>query len=63
MMDWLTLTDEILRLLQASPLPEVWICPELGPVRGGYGLSAFPPSWDQAVRLRDLLKQHWETGK
>ena len=59
MADWLALADEILRLLRNGPLDEVWICPELGPLRGGYGLSAFPPSWQQAVALNKLLLQHW----
>jgi hypothetical protein len=60
MTDWLTIADEILQLLRNSPLNEVWICPEIGPVRGGYGLSAFPPSWRQAVTLNKILQQHWE---
>jgi hypothetical protein len=59
MADWILFADEILRLLRKSSLDEVWICPEIGPVRGGYGLSAFPPSWPQAVALRELLHQHW----
>lgn len=59
MKDWIEFADEILRLLQNSPLTEVWICPELGPVRGGYGLSAFPPSWQQAAALKQILQQHW----
>jgi hypothetical protein len=60
MEDWLVFADEILRLLHRSPLPEVWVCPEMGPLRGGYGLSAFPPSWTQALALRELLLEHWE---
>jgi hypothetical protein len=60
MADWLAFADEILRLLRASPLPEVWVCPEIGPLRGGYGLSAFPPSWTQALALRKLLLEHWK---
>jgi len=58
--DWLLLVNEILRMLRNCPLNEVWICPEIGPVRGGYGLSAFPPSWQQAVVLNKILQQHWE---
>jgi len=60
MTDWLTFADEILRLLRNGPLNEVWICPEIGPVRGGYGLSAFPSSWQQAVALNKILQKHWE---
>ena len=60
MEDWLAFADEILRRLYRSPLPEVWLCPEIGTIRGGYGLSAFPPSWTQAVALRELLLKRWE---
>lgn len=60
MADWLEFADEILKLIWSSGLPEVWICPELGPVRGGYGLSSFPASWQQSIALLALLKQHWE---
>jgi hypothetical protein len=59
MVDWLEFVDEIMRLLRTSQLSEVWVCPEIGPKRGGYGLSAFPPSWNQAVALLGLLKQRW----
>jgi hypothetical protein len=59
MEDWLVFADEILRLLRRSSLSEVRVCPEIGPTRGGYGLSAFPPSWTQAVVLRQLLQEHW----
>jgi hypothetical protein len=59
MTDWLAFADETFRLLHTSPLPEIWICPEVGPVRGGYGLSAFPPSWWQATVLLKILKQLW----
>jgi len=59
MADWLEFADEILKLIRNKDLPEVWICPEIGPVRGGYGLTAFPPSWEQALALHALLKQLW----
>jgi len=59
MTDWLEFADEILKLVWSGGLPEVWICPEIGPVRGGYGLSSFPASWQQSIALLALLKQHW----
>jgi hypothetical protein len=59
MTDWLEFADELLFLLRRSHLPEIWICPEIGPIRGGYGLSAFPPSWDQALALHEVIRQHW----
>ncbi len=60
MADWLELLDALFQQLRVSNLPEVWVCPELGPTRGGYGLSSFPPSWEQLVVLHQLIRQHWE---
>jgi hypothetical protein len=59
MADWLNFAGEIMDLLREGQQPEVWICPEVGPIRGGYGLSAFPPSWDQAVVLHALIRKLW----
>jgi hypothetical protein len=61
--DWFAFADEIFRLLQTSPLPEIWICPEIGPVEGGYGLSMFAPSWETATTLLKMLRQHWDAAK
>lgn len=61
MEDWLALIDALFALLRTSEHAELWVCPELGPVRGGYGLAAFPPSWQQAIALRSLLLDRWTT--
>lgn len=62
MNDWLVFADEILGRLRTSALDEVWICPEIGPVRGGYGLSTFPASWLQAVALQNIILEHWRAA-
>ena len=59
MAEWLEFADEFFKLIRNNGLPEVWICPEIGPVRGGYGLSAFTSSWEQAMALHTLLQQLW----
>lgn len=41
---------------------EIFICPELGPVEGGYALSAFPNSWEDAKVLREVIAELWETA-
>lgn len=38
---------------------EIFICPELGPVEGGYALSAFRNSWEEAKVLRVLIDRLW----
>ncbi len=59
MADWLNFVAELLRLLQAGPREELWVCPEIGPLRGGYNLAAYAASWRQAVALRHLLLELW----
>ncbi len=60
--DWADLALDILAVVHESPHQEVWVCPELGPLRSGYGLSCFPPSWPQAVALRQWLVERWGDG-
>ncbi|MGH8023409.1 MAG: xylose isomerase [Limisphaerales bacterium] len=38
---------------------EILICPELGPVEGGYALSTFPDSWEDAKTLRVEIDKLW----
>jgi len=44
----------------AGPRPgnELWVLPELGPM-GGYGLSCFPPIWEDTVVLGRDLRALW----
>lgn len=39
---------------------EMFVCPELGPVEGGYALSTFPNSWEDAKVLRAVIAEMWE---
>jgi hypothetical protein len=38
---------------------EIFICPELGPVVGGYCLSTFPDSWEDKQVLRGEIEKLW----
>lgn len=38
---------------------EIFVCPELGPVEGGYALSTFPSSWEDAKVLRIEIDRLW----
>ncbi len=38
---------------------EIFLCPELGPVEGGYALSTFPNSWEEAKILRGKIDRLW----
>ncbi len=38
---------------------EIFACPEMGPVRGGYNLSQLPSSWEDAKILRGIIENTW----
>ena len=60
--DWLPFAEEILKCWLAGNQKtgrEIFICPELGPVVGGYGLSTAPNSWEDAKILRQQIDQLW----
>lgn len=38
---------------------ELFVCPEMGPVRGGYNLSALPNSWEDCKVLRREIAAAW----
>jgi hypothetical protein len=39
---------------------EIFIVPEMGPLRGGYNLSTLPNSWKEAILLREILDETWK---
>jgi len=60
--DWLPFAEALLRCwLETNRATdrEIFICPELGPLVGGYGLSSFPNSWEDAKILRVEIARLW----
>lgn len=60
--DWLPFAEAVLRCwLEANGESdrEIFICPELGPFEGGYALSTFPNSWEDAKVLRGEIDKLW----
>jgi hypothetical protein len=39
---------------------DIFACPEMGPVRGGYNLAQLPNSWEDAKVLLGLIKSSWK---
>ncbi len=61
--DWLPFAEALLKCWLAGNKNsdrEIFICPELGPVEGGYALSAFPNSWDDAKIVRGEIARLWK---
>jgi hypothetical protein len=60
--DWLPFAEIVLRCwLEANHKSdrEILICPEMGPLEGGYKLSTFPNSWEDAKVIRGEIEKLW----
>jgi hypothetical protein len=60
--DWLPFAETLLRLwldANRNTAREIFLCPELGPVEGGYALSTFADSWEDAKVLRLEIDKLW----
>jgi hypothetical protein len=61
--DWVPFAEAVLRCWLKSNREssrEIFICPELGPVEGGYALSTFPNSWEDVKILRVEIERLWQ---
>jgi sugar phosphate isomerase/epimerase len=61
--DWLPFAEAVLKCWldgNKNAAREIFICPELGPVEGGYALSTFPNSWEEAKNLRGEIDKLWK---
>ncbi len=62
--EWLPFAEDLLRCwlrTSANADQEIFLCPELGPLPGGYRLSTFPNSWEDAKILRGELDKLWRS--
>ena len=60
--DWLPFVAETMRIWLAANANSdrtMIAVPEMGPVRGGYNFEHLPNSWEEAIRLRQLLDGLW----
>ncbi|HEY1661642.1 MAG TPA: xylose isomerase [Verrucomicrobiae bacterium] len=60
--DWLPFAEAVLKCWLAGNKRsgrEIFICPELGPIEGGYALQTFPNSWEDAKILRREIDKLW----
>ncbi|HEY3761676.1 MAG TPA: xylose isomerase [Verrucomicrobiae bacterium] len=61
--DWLPFAEALLRCWLAGNKDSEWeifVCPELGPIVGGYALSTFPNSWEDAKIVRGEIARLWK---
>jgi len=55
--DYLAFIDQLFAVWVAGNRRggDLWVCPEMGPLAGGYNLSVLPSSWEDAKVLRRYL--------
>lgn len=58
---WLPVLEKTLQTWLAADqgTNELFACPEMGPVRGGYNLAQLPNSWEDAKVLCGIIRRHW----
>lgn len=64
--DWLPFAEALLRCWldgNRDKDREILMCPEMGPLAGGYALSVFPNSWEDAKVLRVEIDRLWKKLK
>jgi hypothetical protein len=60
--DWFPFAEAVLKCWLAGNRDsgrEIFVCPEMGPVAGGYNLSTLPNSWEDAKILRGEIEKLW----
>jgi hypothetical protein len=62
--DWLPFVEALFRIWRKGRQDgrELFVCPEMGPVRGGYNLHSLPNSWEDAVVLKGLIQKAWNAS-
>jgi sugar phosphate isomerase/epimerase len=62
--DWLPFVEELFRIWLSGPQSgrDLFVCPEMGPIEGGYNLHCLPNSWEDAVVLKKLIQKCWEAA-
>ena len=62
--DWLPFAEALLKCWldgNRGTDRELFVCPEMGPVLGGYNLSSLPNSWEDAKILRVEIDRIWKS--
>jgi sugar phosphate isomerase/epimerase len=59
--DWLPFVEALFRVWRRGKQDgrELFVCPEMGPVRSGYNLHSLPSSWEDAIVLKGLIQKAW----
>lgn len=59
---WMPFLEKTMEMILAgkSDGRDLYVCPEMGPVRGGYNFAQLPSSWEDAKLLRGIIEKTWK---
>jgi len=59
--DWQPFAEALFRVWRAGKQDgrELFVCPEMGPIAGGYNFHSLPNSWEDAIVLKGLIQKAW----
>ncbi len=62
--DWMPFAESLFRVWRQGRQAgrDLYVCPEMGPVPGGYNLSTLPSSWEDAVVLKGIIQKLWDAS-
>jgi hypothetical protein len=61
--DWFPFAEAVLKCWLGGNRDngrEIFVCPEMGPIAGGYNLTTLPSSWEDAKILRGEIERLWQ---
>ena len=59
---WMPFLEKTMEMILAGKPDgrDLYVCPEMGPVRGGYNFAQLPSSWEDAKLLRGIIEKTWK---
>ncbi len=59
---WLPFLEKTIAMILAGKPDgrDIFVCPEMGPVPGGYNFAQLPSSWEDAKVLRGIIDETWK---
>lgn len=64
-LDYLPFVEAAFACWLEGPRPHnvLWVVPELGPVSSGYGISTWPPVWEDCILAMGEMRKAWERAR
>ena len=63
--DYLPFVEAAFACWLEGPRPhnELWVVPELGPISSGYGITTWPPVWEDCLVAKGEMQAAWDRAR